>query len=431
VQTLPQIVRERLQATRPTGDHPEANILTAFAEDSLQRPERTRVLEHLSHCADCRDVLALALPELNVVAPLMVLARRSWFTWPALRWGFATAGILTACTFGVLQYRRHLQPEAIVAKQISSPEAADRIEAPAPAPPSAAAGAERSAASQTRSAQPRLATGIAKSSRPENEIASVHGPVPLRQVPQAGAGVAGATLGAPAANHFGRPVPRPPQPSLYESPALVAVPKQSAGNVASAQAKAAFTPPAAQLDMSSEAAAARLETQSSNAPQALAENDSLHIGKAKPADAPIWTVGVNGVLERSFDQGSTWQDVDVTAASAQVTDNLLRPGTASGTAAKKYNHVLAMKRPELPPVFRAVSANGPDVWAGGVGGVLYHSVDAGNRWTRVAPIFGDTTLMGDVVSVEFSDTMHGRIMTSTEQVWTTSDDGQTWQEQQQ
>lgn len=423
MQTLPQIVRERLNATKSASDHPEPNVLTAFAEDSLPRPERTRVLEHLSTCADCRDVVALALPELEVVAPVVVPSRGAWFTWPALRWGFATAGILAISTFGVLQYRRHIQPERMVAEQTSSPEAADRIEAPAPAPPSAAAGAEKSATSPARSAMRSLPSEVATSSpRSGNEIGSIHGSVSVRQ--------AGVPMGAPVANRFAAPVTRPPQQSPYENPAFAAAPKRSSDSAAAAaEAKAAFVPPAAQVDLSTEGAVAQSPAQSLNEPQTLAENDSLHIGKAKPADAPIWTVGADGVLERSFDQGSTWQDVDVTAASAQV-GNPLSPGTAPGTAAKKYNHVLAMKRPEPPPVFRAVSANGPDVWAGGVSGVLYHSVDAGKRWTRVAPIFGDTALLGDIVSVEFPDNRHGRITTSTAQVWTTSDDGQTWQEQQ-
>jgi hypothetical protein len=425
MQTLPQIVRERLNATRSSDDHPEADILSAFAEDSLSRPERTRVLEHLSTCADCRDVVALALPELESAAPVRIPARRAWILWPALRWGFAAAGILSVCTLGVLQYRRHIQAETIVAKQISSPEAADRIEAPASAPPSAAAGAEKSPPSPARRAKQSLSPNIAKSSRPENEVASVPGAVPLLRVPQAGAGA----MGAPVANHFGRPVPRPPQRSPYESPAFVAVPKQPSGNVATAEAKAAFAPPAAQVDMSAKGAIAQSPVPSSNEPQTLAENDAPRIGKAKPPDAPIWTVGADGVLERSFDQGSTWQDVDVTVASAPVANNLPSSEATTATAAKRFNHRLALKRPETPPVFRAVSANGSDVWAGGVGGALYHSVDAGNRWTRVVPVSGNAPLAGDVVSVEFPDAMHGRITTSTAQVWTTSDDGQTWQKQ--
>lgn len=60
---IPNIVRDRLKAA-PAGDHPDANLLTAFAEQVLPDRERTHVLEHVSRCADCRDVLALAMPPM-------------------------------------------------------------------------------------------------------------------------------------------------------------------------------------------------------------------------------------------------------------------------------------------------------------------------------------------------------------------------------
>ena len=73
--------------------------------------------------------------------------------------------------------------------------------------------------------------------------------------------------------------------------------------------------------------------------------------------------------------------------------------------------------------FRAVATNGTDVWAGGSGGALYHSRDAGNHWTFVVPESGGAMLTGDIVRLEFSDTQHGRVTTSVPEVWTTSDGG--------
>jgi photosystem II stability/assembly factor-like uncharacterized protein len=92
------------------------------------------------------------------------------------------------------------------------------------------------------------------------------------------------------------------------------------------------------------------------------------------------------------------------------------------------NKKAQLKEP-APLVFRAVSANGPDVWAGGTSAALYHSLDAGNRWTRVLPSSAGAVLAGDIVAVQFSDTQHGTVTTSTGEVWGTSDDGQTWQKQ--
>src|ERR1700733_219447 len=64
---VPKIVHHRLRAAVPSPElleqmHPEADVLTAFAEQSLSAPEREGVLQHLALCGDCRDVVALALP---------------------------------------------------------------------------------------------------------------------------------------------------------------------------------------------------------------------------------------------------------------------------------------------------------------------------------------------------------------------------------
>ena len=46
---LPHIVRQRLAAS--SGDHPDADLLNAFAERQLAGSERERVLAHLGACA--------------------------------------------------------------------------------------------------------------------------------------------------------------------------------------------------------------------------------------------------------------------------------------------------------------------------------------------------------------------------------------------
>jgi photosystem II stability/assembly factor-like uncharacterized protein len=60
---------------------------------------------------------------------------------------------------------------------------------------------------------------------------------------------------------------------------------------------------------------------------------------------------------------------------------------------------------------------------------LYHSVDAGNSWARVLPSAAGRVLTGDILNIQFSDPRNGTVTTSTAEVWTTLDDGQTWQKQ--
>ncbi len=117
--------------------------------------------------------------------------------------------------------------------------------------------------------------------------------------------------------------------------------------------------------------------------------------------SPRWNVTSSGLLQRSFDGGTSWENIDPAL------------------------HITA----DVVPLFRAVAANGLEVWAGGSAGMLFHTADGGNLWSRVAPSTARTTLSGDVTSIRFSDPQHGTVTTSTGEAWTTSDAGLTWQNQ--
>jgi hypothetical protein len=152
------------------------------------------------------------------------------------------------------------------------------------------------------------------------------------------------------------------------------------------------------------------------------------------APLPRWTISPSGGLQRSFDQGRTWQDVDVSAnlAPAATFTNYTSVSELTETARAKDSSAdkKALKKAATAVViFRAVAAIGAEVWAGGSSAALYHSLDAGGHWIRVLPSSGGATLTGDIVAVQFSDTQHGEVTTSTTEVWLTSDDGQTWQKQ--
>jgi photosystem II stability/assembly factor-like uncharacterized protein len=56
-------------------------------------------------------------------------------------------------------------------------------------------------------------------------------------------------------------------------------------------------------------------------------------------------------------------------------------------------------------------------------------VDAGNHWVRVLPATAGAVLTGDIIRLEFADMRHGKVSTSTSEVWTTDDAGQSWQKQ--
>src|SRR5882672_8996442 len=112
---LSKIVKQRLQAAPRPQVHPTQDLLGAFAENSLQPTERTQVLEHLSTCAECREVVSLSssvpeselehlvaaaaasdrapLRDLAVLAPAPMAFKAARPRWPMLRWGGMAAAV--------------------------------------------------------------------------------------------------------------------------------------------------------------------------------------------------------------------------------------------------------------------------------------------------------------------------------------------------
>jgi photosystem II stability/assembly factor-like uncharacterized protein len=150
--------------------------------------------------------------------------------------------------------------------------------------------------------------------------------------------------------------------------------------------------------------------------------------------SPRWAISSSGALQRSFDAGQTWEDVNV----SQLTPSggLTRDATAARKVddRKVDDQETKTKKNEKAEsntslVFRALAALGPEVWAGGSGAMLYYSLDSGAHWARVLPTEANVSLTGDIIGVEFSDSQHARIATSTGEVWMTADHGQTWHKQ--
>ena len=112
---LPKLVIERLRTSTAHRDalqhgdagHPDADLLTAFQERSLTNPERVRVLHHLAGCADCRELLALSLPEGEEIRiPSTSAARFRFLRPPMFRWA-AMASAVAVLAVAVIVQRPH------------------------------------------------------------------------------------------------------------------------------------------------------------------------------------------------------------------------------------------------------------------------------------------------------------------------------------
>jgi len=429
---VPKIVRDRLNAASPV-DHPDANLLTAFAENFLPGRERAAVLDHLSHCTDCREVIALALPATEPVQATLTPKRTSWLSWPALRWGLVAAGVVAIASFGVVRYQHESRLATTTLRTASPAEPATEAKNEAPRP-------EMSVNPDKFTDRAALPAPAAASRERKQE--HLMQPAPRRTT----AGIP--TIGGPLVARQQQAFPQVQQPA----PASPLFARQQ---------------PAASTDLRVPSANETVEVSSANAQVETAQNqpgaaqsyayDEPALRKAKPAETPQaasagaviaaqvnpgapmqlaamppaarWTISSTGALQRSFDQGRTWEDVNVIASAAPSAQLIAREARADASSAVQASKK-SMKQNALNPLtFRVVTANGPDVWAGASQGMLYHSANNGNQWIRVVPSTAGAILTGDIVALDFPDPQHGTITTSTPEVWATSDAGQTWQKQ--
>jgi len=381
---VPKIVRARLLSQAAAGEHPDANLLSAFAERGLSEREREQVLDHLSRCPECRDVVALsALPQVEeerLVAVAAVAGRssarasRSWWRSPIVHWSALTAAALVVL-IAVGERMRLRQEYSASAPAIANYGPAEKQIAPAPATaPAPPRQKEPQKLGETARAPHR-----APAFNAQRPVGTVSGGKLASgdRVATSSAGVGRQNLPPPAA------LPMKPHADLYAG-------KSDGSESASEQAQVKAVPvPSAAANETVEVTAAAPALKS----QAAVLSQGRSATSAKRASlSPRWSVSDSGALQRSFDGGRSWKEVTV----------------AEGVT------------------FRTVAVVGSDVWAGGSDGALFHSADGGEHWARARVQANGRTLSGGIVRIEFADAQNGVVATSTGETWTTSDAGATW-----
>jgi hypothetical protein len=425
MQDVPQFVLNRLQAKPVAGSHPDADLLTAFAERTIAGSERALVMDHLAACADCRDLVALALPAAEAVAPASASAHGiGWLSLPIFRWSALAAGIMVVASAGVLEYSHRNQ--------------------------------QYGASNRIRSEIARAAGMLNQSVPALNQPSATETKVPQTEMRK---------KASPATNARRLAAHQP----VAEATGAAQSAQQQSATAASQQMKIGAATEMVEVEVQAENGLVNTESATTGQNQVVARNQTnlplngrnftdLNVVKAKdpvPPQAaasaasatpvprqmsqsvmvrplPQWSVTPAGVLQRSFDGGNTWENVNPALSNSSSGSRAAMPITVQANAAtsdQSRQNQNAKAPLNLTPAFRAVAATGIEVWAGGVGGILYHTADAGNLWTRVIPSAGGVVPTGDILSIHFTDPQHGEISTSTGELWSTSDDGQTWKKQ--
>ncbi|MGA8620243.1 MAG: YCF48-related protein [Candidatus Sulfotelmatobacter sp.] len=459
MQNVPKIVLKRLQETGTAEVHPDPDLLTAFAEQSLAEAERAEVMEHLAHCGDCREVVALALPasETETRPRSQRAARGAWLTWPILRWGLVAAGIVLVTSAGVLQYKQRTQPNAVL---ISSP-VRDKVRQEERAIVSQAPGLTKRTPMQKTS---RGHSAVAAEELSLSRNAMLPAPQPMNRAgggvgPGSGGGIGGGVY-RPGGGSGGGMADKTYEVQAQNDAFAFAPASKEAMPTASQNPTGQSSPATTtqQVVVSGSSQVVQVQTEAAQVAQNQGQIENPHdlpvqrrnladsdVVKAKdlaviqasgepsaPAvphtalgASPLWAINRNGGLQRSFDGGKVWEDVNISPVFSAGSMQMANSTKYRDEKVKKID-----KAQSAPFVgFRAVAAIDPEVWAGGSGAMLFHSIDSGTHWTQVLPSQMGAALTGDITAIEFSDPQHGRVATSAGELWITADDGQSWTKQ--
>ena len=468
---LSQIVRQRLASRGVAGDHPDADTLTAYAEQLLPSAERSRVLEHIAACGHCREVVALSLPEPveSAVATLAAPRRRTW-RWPAL--GLAGSLAMLAVVAGVIielprkpatfQYAKQ-SPAPVNPSQEDSLKAAAKSEAAPGAGTSAADRTSGPGVSSIVSGNVTSARGQAMAPAPPPPL-----PTPVRSdsVSSASSSPAGAEarlherdyvnkqmfvaeqaneVRANPADVPAAPMPRlaqnqfPPPLSTNTPLAFAGIPPQiEAGKVTRSRQLSnpanhpfgiGLFPNLPALGRKAEAkveamakrtvaippGALSFSAMESKAPNP-AQEEQVQAANAEVTEKPKADLDQSSVFtQRALVAGNAAEYRYETGAPAwRVNSGKLLKSGGAGLWTEGYSGESIE--------FTAVAAHGPNVWAGGANAALIHSANGGATWERITL---GTSATGSITAIEAAGA-NVQVKSSSGQEWSSQDGGKTW-----
>ncbi|HKN70883.1 MAG TPA: zf-HC2 domain-containing protein [Terriglobales bacterium] len=459
---VPKIVYDRLRAALPDRAgpeqaHPEADLLTAFAEQALSATERDGVLDHLALCGDCREAIALALPAADMVAApiateteavratsIRTESERNFltaFAWPGLRWAALAAGVAVAASV-LLMHPGKLNQATLSSVNRPVTTTAPPASAPQIAPPSVPASSIPSS-SVASSPKDQSAISVRTSAR-TNEARPNSEMRPFKKL-NAGEAVT---------------------PSLQaERGMLLAENKDKsaqAGKWAAAPSAGALALDASTSRRATETvevsgAAAAVEVAPSADDTLMARNETPAIEKAKPAlqepALPEKEMKVNGqqntqaAVVSGLAKPQARAMMSAAKLASPVSQSLARRVTwvitggilqRSPDSGQSWQDALRADHPLL-----CYASHDEDVWAGGLAGTLFHSADGGVTWVQVQPSIKAQQLSSDVTHIDVRGNVRGDVRgdvhggihgpaeivlsTSTGEIWSSADGGKTWE----
>jgi len=443
---VPKIVYDRLRAVLPEQAHPDADLLTAFAEQTISPAERESVLQHLALCEDCRDVVALALPAADIPLPQVAdengvrttvsqagsrAPRKLSLAWPTLRWAALAAGAVVAAAL-VLVHPGKLNQ--------ATPPSVNRQVATAARPSSSPKIASSSVPSSSVPS-----SLIATSPTDTSAFLAKADEVQLSKKLKAGQVVmpssqaeSGGLLGdnkkdSGQADKLSAPADRA---RAFDYDARSSHAATEAVEVPGATAAVSREPSAENALMARNGTSRNYAPAIEKAKPALQEMEGSEERKAQAAavPGPAKSLAGNGMsTARLASAASPTQARNVTWA---ITGGVLQRSVDSG---QNWQDALHADHPLL-----CYASRDEDVWAGGQAGTLFHSANSGVTWARVQPSVKARQLSSDITHIEvrnievrseelrrdlrYDVRSPGEILlsTSNNEIWSSADGGKTW-----
>lgn len=382
------LMRELAKVPHP-GPHPEADVLTAFAEGTLLKRERTDVLQHLANCAACREIVHTSMdaaPEL-LAEPKVNASPAGWGYRQWMPWAVAVAASLLVVT--ILTVHRH-------SSKPDSNNKSDYIaKVEQPLPPT-------DQVRQTLSEAPKKKTATRPASAPRNN--SIPAEYSRERQSDLHDAVRAQSL---SAAEFAPAAPEP-QPSAKDQQ-LAQMPRVQqetqttdlAQGVANAQSAIAPAPP----------------TPSST--NEVVREETLHGALARKSAA-----GPAPAAKPSFMAGAISSNVAVAGTAAALLHwRISSEGRVEREiGAGQWEPMLALE----PAKMRVVTVYGRTVWAGGDSQRLYRSTDNGATWSSVA-LPNKGAAPHSIAHILFTSPAAGTVEAEDGTQWTTTDGGASWQ----
>lgn len=473
---IPRLIRERVRAQqagfRSQAEHPDADVLTAFSENTLAREERSQVMNHLGDCEACRDVVMLSQTMPDQDAKPIRLPARPFLSWMTLRW--ASLAAVFAMAIGVVVMERSSRPiegftqqgpttdvvqpaganeqeqptattkaDLAAAKEkdakVADARARGKVatEKPVAPPPAPAQGYARIAENRTGrlylgEAQSRSERAAGRGALAKDEFSSASNAVAAKQEMIRNRGqlpveitnnseTRDAGVDSGAAQDSARP-------AAPDSQAYTFAPAPSAPPPASSAAESAAAPATGGSAPLSDSRLARKKSTDEVAPKATAERALQRTGsredKGLTAQTEV-TVTSGDANFQAKDQQAGLTTENLAAASPVPMRWRLREGKLQHSAdeGKTWQEI------NLEPGVNLHSfwIQGGNVWAGGTGGSLYQVTSQGKNAVRIPLKVSGGDVSQTVVTISFSDERNGIIRLENGQILRTADGGKTWE----